>query len=69
MNHNQISIWTKEEIIEDQKSWPDIDEYHGKDFSWYEYWIVAHGTGDTEGFDTVEELNAFIDEYGLRQAS
>lgn len=51
-------IYTREEIIEEQKEWVEYDLSKNKDFSHYPFWVVA-SDGETEGFDTFEEAEQF----------
>lgn len=56
-----MEIYTREEIIEEQKEWVEYDLSKNIDFSHYPFWAVA-SDGATEGFESLSEAEKFLQE-------
>lgn len=50
-----VYLHTKENLIEEQKSWPDEDSVKNIDFSEHDYWITDDAGSKPEGVDSIEE--------------
>lgn len=54
-----MHMLTKEQIMIEQKDWPENDRSKDKDFSQYEFWLVADD-GQSVGADSIEELDEYF---------
>jgi len=58
---NGLYLFTQEEIIDDQAGWDDEDYSKGADFTTSAFWILTDCGAPPEGFDTMAEVECFIE--------
>ncbi len=53
---NSVFLFTKEEVIEDQKGWDDTDQCKYNNFSLCDFWLMPIGEGEPTGISNEEDL-------------
>lgn len=57
-----VYLWPKDNIIAEQKTWDDEDECKNFDFTTHNYWITDDSGGDAEGYDSINDALASMDD-------
>jgi len=58
-----VHIWTKEEIIQSQKEWPDEDTSKHMNFNNSNLWVTTDSGETPVGYDNIDEFFEVFRDY------